>query len=408
MAATINESPQVNAKPEDYFDHFCETKPGTLGGRYLRQFWHPIARSVDLLPGRAKSIRLLSEDFTLYRGETGSVHLTVHRCPHRKTQLSVGFVEGDAIRCIYHGWKFGGDGRCVERPGEGTTGSIAIDVYPAHEFLGLIFVYIGGGEPPAFPPFPDFTGEGIRETYATPFPCNHFQSYENDWDIFHAAYTHKTGEIHGPAVGAGRDDFFRNLTRSEQYFETDFGVVRTLKTARGETYASIFLMPLTIRVLIPAFNEQSRRTGAQMRDTYLIHTPIDDENHLVFLTQNIQLTGDAAVHYREEYERLEALRKTIPTTLETANEILAGKKTIREAANYPILVEVEDLIAHVGQGRIVDRRGELLGRTDLGVIYHRRLMARELDALANGRPTKKWEFMHELPEGASVSNPLSA
>jgi 5,5'-dehydrodivanillate O-demethylase len=407
MAATMNDSPAASVNPEDYFDHFWETKPGTLGGRYLRQFWHPVARSADLPSGRAKPIRLLSEDFTLYRGETGTVHLTVHRCPHRKTQLSVGYVEGDAIRCVYHGWKFGGDGRCVDRPGEGTTGSIAIEVYPAQEFLGLIYVYIGGGNPPVFPPYPDFVEEGVREVYAAHFPCNHFQSFENDWDVFHAAYTHKTGEIHGPHVGAARDDFFRKLVRSEQYFETDFGVVRTMKISSGEILSTTFLLPLTLRVLLPTFNEQSRRTGPQWRDTYAMHTPIDDENHMIFLTQNIHLRGEAAAQYREEYARVEALRKTVPPAVEKANEILAGHKTIRDAVDYPVLVEVEDLIAHVGQGRIVERTGELLGRTDLGVIYCRRLIARELHALASGRPTKKWEFMHTLPEGTKVLDPLA-
>ncbi len=93
-------TPHTTATNErSYYDEFWHTKPGTLGGRYLRQFWHPVAQVRDLKPGRAKPVRLLSEDFTLYRGETGTYHLTGHRCPHRGTQLSVGYVEGDSIRC---------------------------------------------------------------------------------------------------------------------------------------------------------------------------------------------------------------------------------------------------------------------------------------------------------------------
>ena len=112
-------APKVRSRPpQDFYQAFAETAPGTLGGKYLRQFWHPIAVSSELPPGRAKPIRLLSENFTLYRGETGTLHLTEFHCPHRRTQLSVGYVEGDAIRCLYHGWKFGADGACVERPAE--------------------------------------------------------------------------------------------------------------------------------------------------------------------------------------------------------------------------------------------------------------------------------------------------
>jgi nitrite reductase/ring-hydroxylating ferredoxin subunit len=114
--------PAPSGSPRDYYGEFHKTGPGTLGGIYLRQFWHPIALSTDLAPGRVMPVRVLSEDFTLYRGEDGAPHLTVHRCPHRGTQLSVGSVEGDAIRCHYHGWKFGADGVCIERPAEPNGG----------------------------------------------------------------------------------------------------------------------------------------------------------------------------------------------------------------------------------------------------------------------------------------------
>ena len=58
----------------------------------------------------------MSEDFTLYRGESGSPHCVAFRCAHRGTQLSTGWVEGDELRCFYHGWKYDVDGRCVDLP----------------------------------------------------------------------------------------------------------------------------------------------------------------------------------------------------------------------------------------------------------------------------------------------------
>ena len=57
-------------------------------------------------------------DYTLYRGAEGRVHLLDARCVHRRTQLSAGWVEGDAIRCFYHGWKYDHTGQCVEQPAE--------------------------------------------------------------------------------------------------------------------------------------------------------------------------------------------------------------------------------------------------------------------------------------------------
>jgi len=115
MAAT-SERPVESPTPVTYQD-FLRTGPGTLAGRYLRMFWQPVYLAEDLKPGRAVPIRIMSEDFTLYRGENDP-HLLAFRCAHRGTQLSTGWVEGDNLRCFYHGWMYGPDGQCVEQPAE--------------------------------------------------------------------------------------------------------------------------------------------------------------------------------------------------------------------------------------------------------------------------------------------------
>ena len=97
---------------------FAHTGPGTLAGRYFRRFWIPVARLEDVAPGRTKPIQLLNEKFTLYRGETGTPHLVGYYCAHRSTQMSTGWVEGDCIRCFYHGWKYDEHGNCIEQPAE--------------------------------------------------------------------------------------------------------------------------------------------------------------------------------------------------------------------------------------------------------------------------------------------------
>lgn len=66
------------------------SKPATPGGVLMRQFWHAIARSDDLPPGRAIPIRIMSEDYTLYRGHSGKAQVISYRCPHRGAQLFLG------------------------------------------------------------------------------------------------------------------------------------------------------------------------------------------------------------------------------------------------------------------------------------------------------------------------------
>ncbi len=109
--------------------------PGTLAGRYLRRFWHPIHRVEDLPAGRAKPIKLLGEQFTLYRAADGQAHLVAYRCAHRGAPLSIGWVEAGGIRCRYHGWRYDGAGQCVEQPQEDAAfaAQVRIPAYPVRE-----------------------------------------------------------------------------------------------------------------------------------------------------------------------------------------------------------------------------------------------------------------------------------
>ena len=95
---------------------FVHTGPGTLAGRYLRMFWQPVFRAEDLKPGWPRRIHIMGEHFTLYRTESGKAHVLADRCARRSTQLSLGWVEGDCIRCFYHGWVFDGGGNVSSSP----------------------------------------------------------------------------------------------------------------------------------------------------------------------------------------------------------------------------------------------------------------------------------------------------
>src|SRR5258706_7401113 len=94
-----NMSVQTSAAGEIDFVH---TGPGTLAWRYLRIFWKPVYASAELKAGCAVPIRIMGEDFTLYRGESGAAYVIAFRCAHRGTQFSVCWVEQDSLRCVYY------------------------------------------------------------------------------------------------------------------------------------------------------------------------------------------------------------------------------------------------------------------------------------------------------------------
>src|SRR5262249_42761904 len=78
-------------------------------------------------------------------------------------------------------------------------------------------------------------------------------------------------------------------------------------------------------------------------------------------------------------------------------EVLAGRLHLDDIDPDRIdFVMVEDEIAETGQGMIPDRANEHLGRSDTGVILLRKIWQRELRAVAEGRPTKKWTYRPDI------------
>jgi 5,5'-dehydrodivanillate O-demethylase len=381
----------MTMKAERRIEDFVSTAPDTLNGRYLRQFWFPVYRAGMLAAGSAMPIRILSEDFTLYRGQDGAPHVVAQRCPHRGTQLSIGFVEDGCVRCLYHGWKFDGDGKCVEMPAESAdfAAKVRIRACPTREHLGLIFAYFGPGDPPAFPPIPAFEGDGLIENTENLLPCNFFQGWENDWDEYHATWTHRIGGVHiEPELSA------------ETFDETDFGVVRHGRKADGSTRVAAFIFPTTIRLTVPSPSWlRYRNAGPQLREVYIIHTPVDDVNQIMFQAQHVKGAPAERAAYLEHYAEFRRLLEARPAR-EIAAEILAGERTLAEVqatGEFPFMAWIEDQCAQPGQGAIADRSVERLGRSDKGIIALRKIWSRELRALAETGRSHPWAPMTAMP-----------
>ena len=165
---------------------FAHTGPGTLAGRYMRLFWHPVYRAQDLARGQTKPMRIMSEDFTLYRGSSGTPYAVAFRCAHRGTQLSIGSVEGENLRCFYHGWMYDGSGQCVEQPAEPKPfcETVRIRSFPTKEYLALIWVYLGEGEPPPFRRYPEFEEElSVIEQQEQAHPIDSLEAVATPKDV---------------------------------------------------------------------------------------------------------------------------------------------------------------------------------------------------------------------------------
>lgn len=391
--ATNPETPQKVNRDVD----FASAGPGTPGGIFLRKFWQPIGVSSELGVGKAKSIHVMGDKFTLYRGQSGTPYVVGFRCSHRRTQLSTGWVKEDSIQCMYHGWAFDGGGRCVFRPGEDPSGPAPdadINSVPAKEHAGLIYGYFGGNEPPPFPPFPNYSADGVIENFSSELPCNWFQTYENHIDEVHVAFVHSFGGSH-TKLGRGLQ-----LPEINAY-ETPYGMIRETKSGQSSLRATLYLFPNTMRIIIPSFNDLkhigSMGGMAGWRDAYVTLVPTDDENHMLYITQLAQISAKETEEHRLSWEKFQLRIAEYPPVKQVAADVLAGKYSLYDVLDHPLLVVVEDAVAQGGQGAIVDRASEYLGRTDVGIVRMRRVLAREYKAIMEGKPTKNWVYSGELP-----------
>lgn len=78
--------------------------------------WVPVALSADVGPASVVPIRTTEGAAALWRSASGKLSACADRCPHRGMRLSHGFVRGEALSCIYHGWSYGQSGKCLRIP----------------------------------------------------------------------------------------------------------------------------------------------------------------------------------------------------------------------------------------------------------------------------------------------------
>jgi 5,5'-dehydrodivanillate O-demethylase oxygenase subunit len=390
MAETMTMRARAQTTSKDG-ELFARSGPGTLAGRYLRRFWQPVYRSEDLVTGKPKPIRIMSEDLTLYRGLSGKTYLVDFRCAHRRTQLSVGWVENETIRCFYHGWRYDGTGQCVEQPAEQHPfcQKIKIKSYPVEEYLGVIFAYMGEESPPPLPRYPGLENvEGVREVEVNYRDCNYFQNIENTLDRVHVGFVHSSlnDRFEGVKTAGtfdGRTD--SPVLRAE---ETAWGIRTHVEHPSGLKFHEYMGMPNVqyVPYAIPYDPLAVSRAFISWK------LPVDDNHNVQFLISAVRMNPEVIPDYQAR--RVKRLLKWAENDhREVAKKILVGKMSLQEVdPETTEIVLLQDDLAQGGQREISDHSAEFLGSSDIPLALIRRLWKRELRALEENRILKQWVF----------------
>ena len=111
---------------------------------FLKNCWYVAAWDHELIDGKLMARTLLEEPVLLYKGDSGRAVALDNRCCHRGAKLSNGRLEGDCVRCMYHGLKFDATGRCVQIPGQDVIpDKMGVRSFPVVERDHLVWIWLG-------------------------------------------------------------------------------------------------------------------------------------------------------------------------------------------------------------------------------------------------------------------------
>ena len=342
---------------------------GTPMGELLRRYWHPIGLAADA-SATPRQIKVLGEDLILFRDGQGRPGLVYPHCAHRGTSLYYGKVEAQGIRCCYHGWLFDVQGHCLEQPCEPELGArscakVRQPWYPVQELYGLVWAYLGPPDKkPVLPRYEclDVLDEGemleaddssIGGGGPPVIPCNWLQHYENLVDTFHVAILHSS---------FSGTQFVKEMAVMPQVtWDTQAHSVRAISLRPlpgGRTLRRISEAGLPTLRVIPS--PKLGRFGRVESLGWVL--PIDDHSFRIYVVGRVREAGE-----------LRRMRTRM-------NGKLWEEMSEAEHQQYP-----NDVEAMVSQGVVAPHSQEHLVTSDKGLILLRKLLRRQLDAIAEGR-----------------------
>ena len=364
-------------------ERLCRVGPETPAGQWFRRYWQPVALDEEIPSGGApKQVRLLGEDLVLFRDEKGELGLLDLYCSHRGSNLSYGRLENGGLRCLYHGWLYNVRGRCLHQPAEPEGGrqrdSIRHTAYPCKEVGGLIFAYMGPGEPPPFPMLEALQGPSDhRFIKKYLIEANHLQGAEGDVDSSHLSILHMRFDA---AEGTPFRLYAQDTAPQIEVEPADFGMrtyaIRQMGPDKIYVRTSYFIMP---NIFI--FPEASGLNGW----TVNFQVPIDDMRHYKY---QLSYSRDKALNLaslRSAYEAI--IFPDYRLKNNQANRYLQDREEMktRTFTGMGLMFGVHDAFASETPGPIRDRTKEHLLSSDAGLVAYRKLLFKAIRDVEEGR-----------------------
>jgi phenylpropionate dioxygenase-like ring-hydroxylating dioxygenase large terminal subunit len=379
-------------------DLITRTGPGTPAGKLMRCYWQPAALIDELSGNRpVKPVRLLGENLVAFRDGQGRYGLIERSCPHRGTDLAFGRLERSGLRCSFHGWLFDVTGQCLETPAEPEGSRMCANLrqkaYPVVERSGILFAYLGGGDPPAFPHFDCFAAPDTHTfAFKGQIECNWLQSLEVGIDPAHTSFLHRFFHDEEPGTGYGK--LFRDKSIDSDMPMTR--IMREFPRPRIEVEPTEFGMRLITLRRISDTSTHVRVTNLVFPNAFTIpmssemtitqwHVPIDDTRHYWYAI----FTSFGAPVDKDEMRRQRLALYELPDYVPRKNKSndYGFDPSEQEHETYTGMgadINVHDQWACESMGPIQDRTREHLGQSDKAITAYRRILRGAMEAAGNG------------------------
>ena len=409
-----------------------QTDRGTPMGDLFRRFWIPVALAEeipvpDCPPAR---VRVLGEDLVAFRDSNGRVGLIEAYCPHRGAPLFFGRNEEAGLRCVYHGWKFDVDGKCLDVPntpeGESFRDKVTIETYPAVEAGGMIFAYMG--PPEKKPPLPGFGFFGLprghHATWKIVSECNYLQSLEGGFDASHGAFLHSNlNPMDNPRariLGSVNQGSARVVGKYAMAEPAPYGAIAATERPASDGEST---QVGTSQFILPCYVPGNSGGGRMNLGYFRARIPVDDNNSMVY-----RCWWDEEKPLSEEY--LNEMRNGeffVPEMLPGTFKPKANRdndygidRFMQKNYNFTGIKEfnLQDVAVIEDQrGSIMDRSRERLVHADSMIIQVRRALIKAARELQEGKEPEilqrpEWFNLRtttfRIPRGESVEEAVRA
>jgi phthalate 4,5-dioxygenase oxygenase subunit len=386
----------------------CRVEGGAPMGRMLRQhFWLPAVRAARLeRDGAPARVRLLGEDFVAWRATDGRVGFFNEKCPHRGVSLALGQNKNCTLTCIFHGWKYGVDGKVLEVPTEGANSSafaktVPLKHYPVREAAGIVWVWLGAeGEPPPFwnLPFMDLPPNQYRVAVQS-VDANWVQGVEGVIDSSHVGVLHQSWFTQGWAKGLAATQASTAVEYEFQDQPYGYTASATRHVGPGVKYVRV------TEFILPWFGMIPPENPPYGDRTAIFVAPTDDTHMMQFFVRfnpyqdaNLDGSQEAQVGDPDAFAPIKGPEEHWGQDRELMRE---GHWT-----GFHQLV-AEDFATQASQGAIADRSQEYLSSSDQFVVRVRRDLLKAVRQYVAGQaptcaPSSGIDYSSIMPRGATI------